>query len=235
MSLLRSNNNGLYCTEPGLLLSPPCACGPQRAPPPPPRRRARVPLCPATRLIEAWVKASCHGGDSHIWDATYSLALLGTHTGKFSLNICIYIFFSAEGGTLYTQWHMTSEREITSLSKCGMNPQTAVKWLTRIHPHKYTITNGFYAPQRRNHQHGINHFFSSSSAWGSWLWRAPGLHGALAGLPLLFPLDVFWGLGGGREVLSFVFVFHLLWRTSWTPEGVLIPRLPREWRDTIAL
>lgn len=38
----------------------------------------KIPMCPLTQLIEACIKTGCHGGGSHLWDATFSVALLGT-------------------------------------------------------------------------------------------------------------------------------------------------------------
>lgn len=38
----------------------------------------KIPMCPLTQLIEVCIKTGCHGGGSHLWDATFSVALLGT-------------------------------------------------------------------------------------------------------------------------------------------------------------
>lgn len=49
----------------------------------------RVPMCPLT-LMEACIKTGCHGGGSHLWDATFSIALLGTSRSTFFL---FFFFF----------------------------------------------------------------------------------------------------------------------------------------------
>lgn len=36
-------------------------------------------------LMEAWIKTGCHGEGSYLWDATFSVALLGTSHSIFVL------------------------------------------------------------------------------------------------------------------------------------------------------
>ncbi len=69
------------------------------------------------------VKASCHGGDSHIWDATFSVALLGTPVS--SCWTFLFIFYAKRNSRKFpfVVWVIS----FTLIIFCFIQPEKCIK------------------------------------------------------------------------------------------------------------